>query len=188
MAHTIRLGYRRRPDGSAEPVCEPPVDAILLHLWGRACMAVVQGEEFVAIGTVREGVRFEGRMKPNEMMTELGQIAFQTIVAMAALIDGLKSGYPFDRVVDEVVMTAGPSLLLACVDQPFIETEPPYFEGEKTMQVERPRIELEGTRVRVFVTGFPAEAPLRQWGDRLILARTRRLIFQRLANAGPIDA
>lgn len=183
MPHVFRVGYRRNPDGSATPVCDPPVDQFLLTLWARACTVVLDTEHYLVSGTVGGAIVFDGRMRPNDLVTEIGQMAAAGMTAMRDLDAAIRAGYPFASIADEVVARAGPRLML-CLDQPFVETETPAFAENGRVEVERARVEYDGGRVRVIVTGNAEDHPLRAWADALIRDRARNAILERLARGG----
>lgn len=176
MSHSIRIGFVRRPDGSAEPVCEPPVDAFLLILWGRAAEVVVTEDRFVVVGTVGGAIRFEGTMRPIDLFSEVSRMAREGIEFMGAFVRALDAQYPFDRIAESVIEKARPQILLN-LDQPFVETEAPAFVDNGRVMLENPRVEFDDGRLRVVVTGNPEDHPMRVWADGLIRERTRDAIL-----------
>lgn len=183
MPHVFRVGYRRNPDGSATPVCEPPVDQFLLTLWGKACTVILDTEHYLVSGTVGGSIAFDGRMRPNDLVTEIGQMAAAGMNAMRDIDAAICAGYPFASIAEHVVSKAGARLML-CLDQPFVETEAPAFAENGRIEVERARVEYDGGRVRVIVTGNAEDNPLRAWADGLIRDRARDAILERLLRDG----
>ncbi|MBI4438126.1 hypothetical protein HY631_04210 [Candidatus Uhrbacteria bacterium] len=188
---TIRIGYIRLPDGTAQPVCEPPVDPFLLELWNNAGRAIITGDHYLAIVSLEQPVVIEGRLSPNELVSMIGQMAHEAVVHMAAAMKNITEQYPFQMVAECVVAQAD-SRLFASLDQPFVETEPPRViaktEKSRSLSLEPPKIMYDGSRVRVIVTGHEDTHPLRRWADRVICQRVHDAILVEIAASAENEA
>lgn len=179
MGEQLRVGYRRLPDGSAEPICEPTVDAFLIPLWRRASEAVIHGPHCVVIGSTDGALRIEGTMRPNDLFASVGLMVFEGLVMMQRVQGVIEATYPFATIAETVVSLAGPELRMN-LDRPFVETAPPTIVDETAgVGVDPPRIETAGGRLRVIVTGNPANHPVRAWADAFIRDRVRDAILER---------
>lgn len=189
MRRTFALivGYRRLQDDRVEPICDPPVNQILLILWKEVGLVRLKTDRFL-VTAAEDTLTFEGHMRPNELIIHLSQLAQFGRRLLKQLANTLCNRYPFESVAQDIVTRARPQLLTQ-LDQPFVVTEAPAFTEGDSIFVERPRVEFEGGRLRVIVTGVGEDHPLRVWADTIIREGVRDAVLERiLRGGGTIDA
>lgn len=177
---TIRIGYRRLPDGSAVPVCEPPIDGALLFLWQHVSVAIIHGDAYHITADLEGQTTFTGSMRPTDLahalslaLTELVKTARETIRSVHAL-------YPFDRQAKQIASLADVRLLMA-LDEPFVEVEPPRVVQGVTFRVEQPQIQSTHEGTRVIVTGYLPANPFAAWANEEIRDTMRERILTHIA-------
>lgn len=179
MSYEFRVGYRRNTDGSVVPVCEPPVDELLLKLWANAATAILETDHYIATGEVGGNIRFDGRLRPYGLVLMIGQFVQIGTEAMRTTVAVLEKSYPFAHIAKQVVYVAKPQLLLN-LDQMFVAVDAPTTMTNGRNDVDLPRVECEKGGLRVTVTGHREDHPLRTWADSLISERMRDAILDQL--------
>ncbi len=182
--YTLTVGYKRAPDGSAQPVCEPTVDIVLLELWKYAHAVTLDTDAFLVTGTSDNAtVRFEGSMRPHDLARAIEALASETLVAMRMLISIIETRYPFESGAKHIVGRTNRVQLICALDTSFIETETPVvLEGESVVRVPLPKIVSGKNPLRVIVTGNPEGQFLRAWADQIICDRMRETVLELLAS------
>ncbi len=181
MPPDLTIGFRRLPDGSAEPVCDPQIPEILRFLWERSSLVTLYAPRFVVVGTIDGKLTIEGRMEPNLLACSLLPMATDMLLVMKGIRQTLEEKYPAAIIANFVASQAG-TRLLYCLDRQFVETEAPRFTTEHSVLLENPRITYDGSRVRVVITGNPHTMPLWQWADAQICDIVQDAILQRVVH------
>lgn len=181
--HALAIGYRRARNGNVEPVCEPPVDALLLELWRFSHCVTLDTDAFLVRGTTDDAtLRFQGSMQPHELARQIWGMASDTLAAMRTLIALIERHYPFASGARHIVERSNRLHLIDVLDGPFIETETPRETHGGQILVPPPKISLDGGRLRVTVAGNPEGQFLRAWADGIIADRMRETVLDLLAN------
>lgn len=184
MQHTLvlRIGYRRLPDGRAEPICDPSMNEILLVLWNEAATVLLETDQFLITAT-GDALTSDGRMRPRDLFMRLVCMAQKGRSFMERVAAEIRDHYPFTGIANEVVSRARPQLLTQ-LDQPFVVTEAPTFVEGSRISIEPPRVEFENGHLRVVVTGVSEDHSMRAWADGLIRERAHDAILERLLREG----
>ena len=182
MNTILTVGYRQLSDGRAEPVCEPAAELILQYLWQRTAHVTVYRPHFLVRGALDGTVLTEGRMEPAHYRDEIRNTVTGAIPAMRQIDERMRTQYPFATIAEAVASLAGPRLLLS-LDRICVQTEHPSFVDDGSVRVELPRIEYDGTGLRVIVTGNNRKMPFWHWADALIRDRVRDAILEKVAKS-----
>lgn len=187
MSITLTIGYRRHPDGSAVPVCEPHNDSFSPFLWQHSALVTLYTPLCAATGTVGGKVAVEGRMEPARLMDFIRAQMESTLNVLSFVSDRIAKQYPLDPVVRCVSGQYG-SLLCASLDRPFVEIEPPSLVTNGFVHVAKPRIAFENGRARLVVTGNDRAFLHWQWADAILLERVERTVLEHVAKSNPFDS
>lgn len=187
MSITLTIGYRRHPDGSAVPVCEPHSDSFSPFLWQHSALVTLYSTRCVATGTVGGKASVEGRMEPARLMDFIRAQMDSTLNVLSFVSDRITKQYPLDPIVSCVSGQYG-GFFYASLDRPFVETEPPALVTNGFVHVAKPRIAFENGRARLVVTGNDREFPLWQWADAILRERVEQAVLDHVAKATALDS
>lgn len=179
--YTLRIGYRRKADGSAEPICEPAVDAFLLNLWKHAAAArIPEGcAQYVVTAEVGETrARIEGHLSPDDVKDDVTRMMREGIIAMRATLRAIDQTYPVATFAKFAVDQAG--LRLFFHPDKLVVTIKPPVPHPTGIGFEAPTVRLDGERTTVAITGHPQNHPVASWADTVICERVHVAILGRL--------
>lgn len=187
MSITLTLGYRRHPDGSAVPVCEPHDDSFSPFLWQHSALVTIYSPRCVATGTIGGAVTVEGKMEPARLQDFIRARLAATLDVMSFVSDRIAKQYPMGPIVG--CMTGRyANFLYASLDRPFVETEPPERVTNGLVHVAKPRIAIRDGRARLIVTGNDRAFPYWQWADAILRERVEQAVLDHVANATALDS
>jgi len=187
MSMQLTIGYRRLPDGSAVPVCEPHNDSFSPFLWQHSALVTLYSPRCVATGTVGGTVSVEGRMEPARLMDFIQAQMESTLNVLSFVSDRIARQYPLEPVVRCVSGPYG-SFLCASLDCPFVEIEPPSLVTNGFVHVAKPRISFENGRARLVVTGNDRAFLHWQWADAILRERVEQAVLDHIAKATALDS
>ncbi len=182
MGITLTLGYRRHPDGSAVPICDPCDDSFTLFLWQHSALVTFYSPLCVATGMIGSHVTVKGRMEPARLLDFIRVRLKRSLDVLSFVSDRIAKQYPMEMIVDCVSGRYG-NLLYASLDRPFVEIEPPPRVTNGFVHVERPRIVIINGRARLVITGNDREFPLWQWADAILRERVEEAVLNHVTNA-----
>lgn len=188
MSHTLSIGYQRLPNGSAVPICEPAIDAFLLHLWQHAASARIPEKfsRYLISAEISEArARVEGHLAPEELARDVVRMIGEGIHAMRETIKAIEATYPADTFARTVLARTGTRLYLQ-PDSLVVTTKPP-IPHPRGIGFDAPTVHIEENgRTTVLVTGHPRSHPVATWADALVCERVRGAILSELTRLSAV--